>query len=318
MEPAIQLEDIRKTYKPGLFRRPVAALTGLSLTVSPGEVHAVVGPNGAGKTTAFRILFGLIRADGGAGRLLGRPFGHPEALRRLGYLPESPCYYAYLSVAELLSLAARLSGVRESRSAVGVALERFDLTHLANRPLRRLSKGQLQRVGLAQAAVHEPDLLILDEPMSGLDPLRRAEVKAWIREMRQAGRTVLLASHVLADVEALADHVAILVGGRIVREGSAELLLHGADAGVEIEFTLPGNPRPLLEGIPHALEERTGVWAASLDTGADVPVHALLTRVLGHGGTVRSVTRRRRSLESVYLDSVRAQGETLGAEGGRR
>jgi ABC-2 type transport system ATP-binding protein len=184
--------------------------------------------------------------------------------------------------------------------------------------LRRLSKGQLQRVGLAQASVHRPDLFILDEPMSGLDPLRRAQVKAWIRAMRREGRTVLLASHVLADVEALADRVGILLEGRIVRETTAEELLEGEEQGTEVEFTMPAGPRELLAEIPANLEERAGIWAASFTAGSEMAVHALIARVLSHGGAIRSVLRNRRSLETLYVDSMRDHAAPAARKEARR
>lgn len=307
--PAIRLNGLEKTYRTGFLRRPVVALTGLDLSVEPGEIYGLIGPNGAGKTTTFRILLGLMRADSGTGEILGLRPGHPEARRQLGFLPESPSYYPYLTVSELLRLAARLSGVSEIGIAVERVLERFDLTRMADRPLKKLSKGQLQRVGVAQAAVHDPRLFILDEPMSGLDPVNRSKIKSWIRSMRAEGRTVVMASHVLADVEALADKVGILSGGRITAEGTAEELLEGSEEEVEVEFLLNEDPSPLLDGISACLERRAGLWAATCATGCEVQVSGLLRRILSHGGTVRSVRRGRQSLETYYMRSMQEEPE---------
>jgi ABC-2 type transport system ATP-binding protein len=313
MDALIHLDGIRKSYKPGLLRGKIEALRGLSLNVAPGEVYALIGPNGAGKTTTFRILLGLIRPDAGEGSIFGFPLGAEEARRCLGFLPESPSYYPFLTVRELLLLAGRLSRLAEPALAVDRAIERFGLARLQNRPLRRLSKGQIQRVGIAQAAVHDPPLLILDEPMSGLDPLGRAEVKEWIRTLRDEGRTVLLASHVLADVEALADRVGLLHEGSLCAEGTAEDLLSGTEEEVEVEFSMIGNPDSLMGGITASLEERSGLWAATLASGHEIHVAALLSRILAHGGTVRTVRRRRSSLEGFYVSSIRGRQEAAGA-----
>ncbi len=307
MEDAIRLEEIRKTYCPGLGRKSHPALRGLSLEVKPGEVYALIGPNGAGKTTTFRILLGLLRPDSGRGSVLGRPLGDAEARRRLGFLPEAPCYYPFLTVREFLCMAGTLSGLAEPGQAADRAIDRFGLGELRRRPLRRLSKGQAQRVGIAQAALHEPELLILDEPMSGLDPLGRADVKEWIRTVRADGRTVLLASHVLADVEALADRVGLLREGSLVVQGATEDLLSADRAEVEIEFVYPSDPSALVDGLSTSLERRVGVWAARLASGQEMQVSALLARILSHGGTVRSVERRRADLEGFFLASLESQ-----------
>ncbi len=304
MQPIIDLREIVKAYRRGLFQRSVPALRGLTLRVQPGEVYALIGPNGAGKTTSFRVLLGLVRPDSGTGSILGLPLGDPEARRRLGFLPETPCIYPYLTVAEFLLLAGRLSGVAEPRRAASRAIERFELESLRDRPLRKLSKGQLQRVGIAQAALHDPPLLILDEPMSGLDPLGRAQIQDWIRSLRREGRTVLFASHVLADVEALADRVGILRRGTMALEGPAEELLRGTDSETEVEFALPEPQETLIEGLPARLERRPGVLAARVASGEETEVSRLLSMILARGGTIRSVSRRRRSLESLYVESM--------------
>jgi ABC-2 type transport system ATP-binding protein len=313
MEHAINLEHLRKSYTRGLGHRRTIALRDLSLQVRPGEVYGLIGPNGAGKTTTFRVILGLLKPDAGDGSILGFPLGHPEARRRLGFLPEAPCFYPFLQVREFLRLAGRLSGLAEPERAADVAIERFRLDALAARALRRLSKGQMQRVAIAQAALHEPALLILDEPMSGLDPLGRAEVKEWVRSLRAEGRTVIMASHVLADVEALADRVGLLRDGAIAVEGATAQLLESGRSEVEIEFSYPGDPASLLDGLAASLEERTGAWSAVLASGQEIQVSALLARILSHGGTVRTVERRRAGLEEFYLASFATEGTRTGA-----
>lgn len=320
MEAIVRLEGVHKTYKPGLLRTSIPVLKGLDMRVHAGEIYALVGQNGSGKTTTFRLLLGLIRPDGGEGTIHGYPMGHMTCRQSLGFLPESPCYYPYLTVRELLRFAARLSRVPEMDRAVERSIDRFRLGPLRDRPLRRLSKGQLQRVGIAQASLHDPPLLILDEPMSGLDPLNRADVKGWIREMREEGKTIILASHVLADVEALADRVGLLRDGRIAVEGSAEELLSGTEEEIEIEFAIAGGAQAILAGIPARIEERPGVIAAILPSGHEIHASALLSRVLSHGGTIRSLQRRRKSLEGFYVETMRDGVEpeaAAGAEDGR-
>lgn len=310
--PLLQIDGLTHSFG-GLM-----AVAGFDTSLNENETVGLIGPNGAGKTTTFRLLLGLLRADAGRGSLLGLPLGHPEARRRLGFLPEAPCFYPFLQVREFLRLAGRLSGLAEPERAAECAIERFGLGVFASRPLRRLSKGQMQRVAIAQAALHEPTLLILDEPMSGLDPLGRAEVKDWIRGLRADGRTVVMASHVLADVEALADRVGLLRDGAIVVEGATTQLLEAGRSEVEIEFTYPGDPGPLLEGLAASLEERTDAWGAVLASGQEIQVSALMARILSHGGTVRTVERRRAGLEEFYLASFAAGGTRGGAHAGKR
>jgi ABC-2 type transport system ATP-binding protein len=315
---AIHLDGLVKRYKPGLLKSPVRALNGLSLSVRRGEVHALIGPNGAGKTTAFRILLGFLRADAGGGAVLGHPLGSMAARERIGYLPETPTYYPFLTVRELLRLGARLSRVPDPAPAVEETLERFDLIALRDRPLRKLSKGQLQRVGLAQAGLHRPDLLILDEPMSGLDPYRRAEVKDWIRALRREGRTVLLSSHVLGDVEALADRVSLILSGRLTIEGTPDELLETSDFEVEIQFALPGSPDTVLAGLSAHVEERGGLWVARMPGNPEIHVSALVSRILHHGGRLHGLARHRPDLEGIYLSAIRSNGTERERDGGGR
>lgn len=315
---AVRLQGLCKRYRPGLLRAPVPALNGLDLVVRRGEVHALIGPNGAGKTTTLRILVGLLRADSGEGSVLGHPMGSIGARERLGYLPELPSYYPFLTVTELLRLGARLSRVPDPGPAVEEALERFDLVSLRSRPMRKLSKGQQQRVGIAQAALHKPELLILDEPMSGLDPFRRSEVKEWIRSLRREGRTVLLSSHVLADVEALADRVSLVAGGKVQIEGTPDELLEPMAREVEIQFTLPGEPSVVLAGVHAQLEERAGVWIARMPGTPEIHVAAVVSRVLQHGGVLHGLARHHAGLEGLYVSAVRATRESASGKGGER
>jgi ABC-2 type transport system ATP-binding protein len=302
METVVEFERLEKVYRPGLFRRPVCALRGLDLGVRRGQIHGLIGRNGAGKTTAFKILLGLLRPSGGGGRLLGRPLGDREARRRLGFLPEAPAYYAHLRAGELLDFARALSGAGRDRAADRRLLEELGLEGLESRPLRKLSKGQLQRLGLAQALVHRPELLILDEPMSGLDPLGRAAVKRRLRAERESGRTILLSSHLLGDVEALCDTVSLIADGRLVVEGSPAELLEGTAAAVVIEGQGP-LPREPLRGAPagSTLARGDEGWTVRLANPAGDELDRCLRNLMSEGGRVQRVEAEREDLESFFL-----------------
>ncbi|MFH0725458.1 MAG: ABC transporter ATP-binding protein [Pseudomonadota bacterium] len=216
-EPVICFDKVAKTYRADLFGKKTPALSDLSLTVSQGEVFGIIGPNGAGKSTALKILMGFVKYDGGFVSLTGHPPSTPACHEKLGYLPENPCLYENLTVTEQLTFAARISRIlRGDRTdRIRKILDRVDLNHAANMPIRRFSKGMTQRAALAYALIHEPDILVLDEPMSGLDPLGRRLVVDIIKEYNEAGHTILFCSHVLTDVERICDRIGIMDKGRL-------------------------------------------------------------------------------------------------------
>jgi ABC-2 type transport system ATP-binding protein len=213
----VVFDRVEKVYPGGLGKRSVTALRGISFTLEQGEVVAYVGPNGAGKTTSLNILLGHLKPTAGRVTVGGDSPENPATRTRIGYLPERPYFYEQLTALEFLSLCARLSGMRGATVKQGATslLERLDLSHAMERKLRHYSRGMLQRLGLAQALIHEPELLVLDEPMGGLDPFGRKLVREIIAEARQQGRTVLYSSHILADAELVADRVGILTDGRL-------------------------------------------------------------------------------------------------------
>jgi ABC-2 type transport system ATP-binding protein len=217
MTPAISTQNLGKTYRVGFFMRRVRGLHDLTLDVQPGEAFGLIGPNGAGKTTAIKILMGLHRSTEGAAQLFGVDVGVPASRQRVGFLPERPYFYAHLTAREVLHFYGQLFGMPKAlrHQRVEMLIERVALTRFADVTLAKYSKGMLQRVGLCQALLHDPDLIVLDEPMSGLDPLGRALVRDLILEQRAAGKTVFFSSHILSDVEAICDRVAILVGGEL-------------------------------------------------------------------------------------------------------
>ncbi|MEZ4651145.1 MAG: ABC transporter ATP-binding protein [Candidatus Eisenbacteria bacterium] len=303
------MHRLEKVYKPSVFRRPVQALRGLDLDVRAGETYGFLGLNGAGKTTTFKLLLGLLRPTGGEGWLFGRPLGDRRALARLGFLPELPAYYPYLSGGEVLRLARDLSGAKRDDARDKRLLDELGIGFAWSRPTRRLSKGQLQRVGLAQALVHEPELLILDEPMSGLDPLARGLVKDRLRAEREAGRTIVLSTHVLADVEALSDRIGLVSEGRLLRSGRTEELLSGSVREVRIEGSGAIN-EDVLAGMPNeSLLVPGEPWRVLLQRPEPFQVDACLRRIIQQGGTVLGVESRREDLEAVFVRTMENAGQ---------
>lgn len=224
MTPAITTSNLGKVYRVGFFMRRVEGLRDLTMEVGQGEAFGFIGPNGAGKTTTIKILMGLHRATAGHAELFGLDVNDPAARARVGFLPERPYFYEHLSAREVLHFYGQLSGLTldERTERIEKLLDRVQLTRFANVSLAKYSKGMLQRVGLCQTLIHNPDLIILDEPMSGLDPVGRALVRDLIIEQRDAGKTVFFSSHILSDVEAICDRVAILVGGELRECGPIE------------------------------------------------------------------------------------------------
>jgi ABC-2 type transport system ATP-binding protein len=215
-EAAVRVSDLHKTVHVGFRRRPVAILKGVDLTVDPNDVYGLLGPNGAGKTTTVKIALGLMRPTSGSVTL------GVDGLSHVGYLPENPYFYDYLSGREFLDFCARLFGVEADvrRRRVDDLLRDVNLERAADTHLRKYSKGMLQRIGIAQALINDPQLVLLDEPMTGLDPVGRVEVKRIIEKLHERGKTVLFNSHILSDVHELCSRIAIMREGRVVWEGA--------------------------------------------------------------------------------------------------
>ncbi len=291
---------------PGWLRPARCPLTDLDLAVEEGEIFGFLGPNGAGKTTTIKILLGLIRPTTGRGTLLGRRFGSREARREVGYVPDTPNFYRYLTGRELLEFTGRLHGINggalprqieQTLDAVGLAED------ARGRALRTYSRGMLQRIGIAAAVLHGPRLVVLDEPMNGLDPLGRREVRDLLLSLKREGRTVFLSSHVLADIESTADRVGILARGRLVRCGSLEEILSGGPRSIEISFEMPEDPVPqTLERRLDTLRRGARGWIGTTSdaaSGQDV-VH----RILAEGGRLHGYHHCRTSLEDFFLRQI--------------
>ena len=298
----LTVEDLRKTFKKPFSGKKVEAVRGISFTVFEGEIFGFLGPNGAGKTTTIKMLTGLIAPTSGRATILGETAPSPEAMKRVGFLPENPYIYPYLSPREFVTLCAQLSGVprREVFGRVERIIERVGISSAIDRPARNLSKGMLQRTGLAAALVHEPELLILDEPMSGLDPVGRKEVRDLIVEERKSGRAVFFSSHILSDVEMLCDRVCILKSGSVVLAGAVRELVTGEVRSSEI--TLDRAPESLLRELAEmghaarAMGEQT-----VLDVTGEAAVRAVLEKALASGAVVESVVPKRETLEQIFV-----------------
>ena len=242
----IETERLTKDYLTGFWRkRPRRALDSLTLQVQENEIFGFLGPNGAGKTTTLKLLMNLIFPTSGTARILGRPVDDPAMHRHIGYLPEQPYFYDYLTARELLDYFARFFGYQaaERKRRVDAFLERVGLAHAGGLQLRKFSKGMLQRFGIAQAILHDPQVVFLDEPMSGLDPVGRRQARDLILELKREGRTVFFSTHILPDAETLCDRVGVLCAGRLQGVGSLEELLALEVQGVEITFELPREAR---------------------------------------------------------------------------
>jgi ABC-2 type transport system ATP-binding protein len=305
---AIEIEGLSKDYPTGfLHLKKVRALDGLSLTVERGEVFGFLGGNGAGKTTAIKILMRLMTPTAGAVHILGHDTNDHWVRARIGYLPEQPYFYDYLTARELLEYCAELFGYsRADRRARAVELlRRVQLDEAAwNRQLRKFSKGMLQRVGLAQALVNDPELVVLDEPMSGLDPIGRRQVRDLIAGLRHTGVTVFFSSHIIADIEVLCDRVAILHKGRLAHLGRLEELRSREDSGGHLEITVEGAAVPVLED---ALRKVEGAQVTATPAGAriDVPSEIMVDQALEAartcGARLVSVQPVRQSLEELFV-----------------
>src|ERR1700704_5887090 len=257
MQPIVEIDSLTKDYETGFWRkRKVRALDGLSLTVQPGEIFGFLGANGAGKTTTLKLLMRLIYPTAGRARILGHDIAEVAMHQRIGYLPENPYFYDYLTAREFLKYCAELFGCerneRETRTAQ--LLSRVHLDEKSwNTQLRKFSKGMLQRVGLAQALVNDPEVVFLDEPMSGLDPIGRREVRDLIAGLRKEGKTVFMCSHILSDIEVLCDRVAILKRGRLAHVGSLDELSRRAGDSSQVEVIATATNAEKLTGhLPQA------------------------------------------------------------------
>jgi ABC-2 type transport system ATP-binding protein len=297
----LSVEGLAKTFKKPFTGKKVEAVRGVTFEVHAGEIFGFLGPNGAGKTTTIKMLTGLIAPTRGKASLFGMPAPSPDAMGRVGFLPENPYVYPYLTPREFVTMCARLNGVGKNLPArVAKVIERVGMSEAIDRPVTNLSKGMLQRVGLAAALVHEPELLLLDEPMSGLDPVGRKEVRDLIFEERARGRTVFFSSHILADVEMLCDRVCILRKGEVVVSGKLEELLGSGGRRSEVSLRdVTDELREELAKLGH-VEKNVGA-ALALEVEGDDAVARVVRLALDKGARVEAVMPKRETLEEVFV-----------------
>jgi len=302
--PVIEIDNLTKEYETGFARKKkVRALDGLSLTLEHGQIFGFLGANGAGKTTTLKLLMRLIFPTAGTARILGHDISDTSMHARIGYLPEAPYFYDYLTAREFMNYCGELFGLnrtdRQSRTEELLARVNLEKTNW-DKQLRKFSKGMLQRVGLAQAIVNEPEIVFLDEPMSGLDPVGRREVRDLIAELRSEGKTVFMCSHILSDIEVLCDNVAILKGGQLAHAGSLNELRAGELKLIEIIAT---------GAEAEVLKQTLSIDAAVTDTPSGLrievsdekDVDAVIAGLRKVNGKLISVQPVRQTLEDLFM-----------------
>ena len=303
---AIETEKLTKEHRIGFWRKRVCALSQLNLTVHEGEVFGYLGPNGAGKTTTLKLLMGLLRPTSGEARILGRPPGDVRIQQQVGFLPEQPNFYEYLTGRELLNFYGQLLGLDRPtrRESVERLARQLRIESALDLQLRKYSKGMLQRIGLAQALLNDPRLVLLDEPLSGLDPIGRREVRDLLLRLKSEGRTVFFSSHIIPDVEVVCDRVGILVGGRLVAQGPIDEILGVRIASIEV--TASQVPPEVMGALDHLLVTQPVPRGERLlltvkDEG---PLAELLARLLDGKAVIHAIAPHRESLEEYFFRHV--------------
>jgi ABC-2 type transport system ATP-binding protein len=310
--PAIEILGLEKTYSVGFWRkRPKRALHPLQLTVEDGEVFGFLGPNGAGKTTTLKLLMGLVFPTGGSARILGREWTDPAVKAQIGFLPEQPYFYDYLTAHELLEYYGQLSGVpaKDRRKRVEQVLQQVGLRDVHGVQLRKFSKGMLQRVGIGQAILHDPKLVFFDEPMSGLDPIGRREVRDLMAQLKHEGKTVFFSTHILSDAEALCDRVAIVHKGELRGVGAIEDLTSTVQGKVEVLWQGSQVPASMksLGAECHVSGDR--VRAIINENQQDAAIDLLRRERL----RLIAITPVRTSLEAYFVEKLRRAETTAGS-----
>ena len=309
--PAIEILGLEKTYMVGFWRkRPKRALKPLHFSVEEGEIFGFLGPNGAGKTTTLKMLMGLVYPTSGSARILGRDWTDPEVKAQIGFLPEQPYFYDYLTAHELLDYYGQLSGVpgKDRKRLVEKMLTRVGLTDVHGVQLRKFSKGMLQRVGIAQAILHDPKIVFFDEPMSGLDPLGRREVRDLMEELKHEGKTVFFSTHILPDAEALCDRVAIIHKGELRGVGAIDELTSAVQGKVEVIWQgteIPASMRALGAEC-HVTGDR--VRAILPEKQQDAAIDALRRERV----RLIAITPLRTSLEAYFVEKLQHSEQTAG------
>lgn len=300
---AIETDNLTKDYRIGFWRKRVRVLSEVNLVVRRGEIFGYLGPNGAGKTTTLKILMGLARPTSGEARILEQPLGDVRTKEQVGFLPEQPYFYEYLTGREILDFYGQLFGLHRSdrRERIEKLARQLWIESALDLPLRKYSKGMLQRIGLVQALLNDPKLVLLDEPMSGLDPIGRREVRDLLLGLKEEGKTVFFSSHVIPDVEMVCDRVGILVSGRLVAQGHLDEMLEAKVASIEV--TVSAVPPEVVQGLdpllvtkPLARGEKLLLTVKDEGALADLLAHLVEAKAMVH-----SIIPQRESLEEYFL-----------------
>ena len=305
MTPALKIENLHKTFSLGFIPKKKQILKGISFSVQEGEIFGYLGPNGAGKTTTLKCILGLIFPDQGVIEIFGKPHLASEAKERVGFLPENPYFYDYLTGFEFLNFYAELFGLKktEKQAKIKDLLQAVGLERARNLQLRKFSRGMLQRIGLAQALINDPSLVFLDEPLGGLDPLGRKEIRDIIVGLKRAGKTVFLCSHILQDIEMICDRVAMIVGGRIINQGALSDLI--SEKVLFTEVIVSGVEKSELERLGEAFSVSGGRVLLKIVEERDV--EQTLTLVQSKKGKVHSLIPRTETLEDLFVGMVKQQ-----------
>jgi ABC-2 type transport system ATP-binding protein len=306
----LAVEHLAKTFRIGFFRKKVEAVRGIDFRVTKGEIFGLLGPNGAGKTTTIKMILRLIFPTAGTVRLFGEDNHDHRAMQRVGYMPENPYVYQYLKPLEFLDLCGRLHGLgaADRTKRANALLERVSLGHAKDRPIGRFSKGMMQRVGLAQALLHDPELLVLDEPLSGLDPIGRKEIREILIEQRRLGKTLLFTSHILSDVEMLCDRVVILQEGKVSARGTLDELLSPDVRRVEVELSEVSDALRD-ELAPLARDVRFADGRLTLIVEGNDRVPEILDQAREAGARIDAVIPHRETLENLFVRNAVGTGE---------
>jgi ABC-2 type transport system ATP-binding protein len=305
MNYIVEIENLTKDYEVGFFKKKkVRALDGLNLQVVPGQIFGFLGGNGAGKTTTIKLLMGLMFPTSGTARILDTDISDTKMHSRIGYLPENPYFYDYLTARELMMYFAELFGIdaakRKTRSEE--LLTRVGLEKAAwNRQLRKFSKGMLQRVGLAQSLINDPEIVFMDEPMSGLDPVGRREIRELIAELRTEGKTVFMSTHILSDIEVLCDNVAILRKGKLAATGKLDELLAQSGETQTFEINVSGVSADALAKEISGAEVHATPTGARIEVANETDVDKVLAVIRSQKGKLVSVQPVRQSLEELFV-----------------
>jgi ABC-2 type transport system ATP-binding protein len=309
MELAIKTENLCKHYHAGFFTKKITALDNLNLEVKNREIFGFLGPNGAGKTTTIKILLGLAKSNRGAAWVLGQPPAHVETKKRIGFLPEAPYFYDHLTAKEFLTFCAQLHSLSNNKDSIKNLLDLVGLTKTRKVQLRHFSRGMLQRIGIAQALISDPELLIFDEPMGGLDPIGRKEVRDIIINLKERGKTIFFSTHILSDVEMLCDRVGILLNGKLVTAGALHEII--PESVEYIEVTIKGLSPDAINRLKRnsqktfVAENKVTFWVAN-----EEEAQFLLEKAQELGSKVVAMIPRRKTLEDHFIREVSKESKT--------